>query len=84
MKEFVKPSVCEGERGEGGGLGMVMGCRWVVDALVKVREVEPGDVYVEGVADDRHVLLGDHTREVVYEWGEEKRGDMFAGTWRVE
>ena len=32
--------VCEGE------LGVVMGCRWVIDALVEVREVEPGDVCV--------------------------------------
>ena len=30
---------------------------------------------VEGVADARHVLLCDHTCEVVYEWGEEERSD---------
>ena len=46
-----------------------MGCRWVVDGLVKVREVEPGDVCVEGVADVGHVLRwymsGERRREVM-------------------
>ena len=57
---------------------------WVVGALVKVLKVKPGDMCVKGGADVRHVLLCDHTREMVYEWGEEKRGDVFTGMWRVE
>ena len=61
-----------------------MGCRWVVDALVKVHEVEPGDVCVEGVADVGYVLLGDHTCEVVYEWGEEERSDVRTSVWGVK
>ena len=39
---------------------------------------------VEGVADVGHVLLCDHTCEVVYEWGEQERGDVRASVWGVE
>ena len=65
-------------RGWGGCWG------WVICALIKVSEIEPGDVCVEGGADIGHVLLCDHTCEVVYEWGEEERGDVRASVWGVE
>ena len=57
---------------------------WVIYALVKVFEIEPGDVCVEGGADIGHVLLCDHTCEVVYEWGEEERSDGRASGWGIK
>ena len=66
-------------RGWGGVLG-----GGVIYALVKVFEIEPGDVCVEGGADIGHVLLCDHTCEVVYEWGEEERSDVRASVCGVE
>ena len=57
---------------------------WVIYALVKVFEIESGDVCVEGEVDIGHVLLCDHTCEVVYEWGKEERGDVCASVWGVE
>ena len=83
VEEFSEPSMsggCRGCRGEEG----LREWGWVVGALVKVLKVKPGDMCVKGGADVRHVLLCDHTREMVYEWGKEKRGDVFTGMWRVE
>ena len=83
MEEFSEPSVCGGCRGRRGEEGL-REWGWAVGALVEVLKVKPGDMCVKGGADVRHVLLCDHTREMVYEWGEEKRGDVFTGMWRVE
>ena len=56
---------------------------WVIYALVKVFEIKPGDVWLEEGVDIGHVFLCDHTCEVVYEWGEEERGDLRVSVWGV-
>ena len=61
FEEFAESSVCGGqERGGNGGRLGIVGGGWVEGALVKICEVKPVDVGVEGELDGRHVLMCDH------------------------
>ena len=85
LKEFVKPSVCVGWRGEGvrrfwGCVGGGLYMHWSRFS----RSNQVMCVCVKRGADIGHVLLCDHTCEVVYEWGVEERSDVRASVWGVE
>ena len=49
--------------------------------MVEIREVEPVDMCVKGVANLGHVLLCDDAFKMMYEWGEEKGCDVRANGW---
>ena len=52
FEEFAESSVCGGSEGGGnGGRWGILGSGWVEGALVKIREVKPVDMCVEGELD---------------------------------